>query len=406
MQQIDLLIKNATIATMTENGKAFGLVEEGCIAVSGETILFVGPQSELPLTLPVQGDVIDAGGKLVTPGLIDCHTHIVFGGNRAGEFEMRLNGATYEEIALTGGGIVSTVSATRQNSEAELYQSAQKRIKNFIAEGVTTMEIKSGYGLNFEDEVKMLKVARQLGENLHLNVTTTYLGAHAEPPEYKGNSDVYIHLIVNEYLPKIAELGLADAVDAFCEKIGFSPEQTREVFDQALALGLPVKLHADQLSDLGGGALVAYKKGLSADHVEYSSAKSLFAMAQNDTVAVLLPGAFYALKETQKPDIETMRKFKVDMAIASDSNPGSSPVLSLLLMLNMACTLFELTPEEALKGVTINAAKALNMQDTVGSLEIGKQADIILWDLDQPAELSYWIGGRAVLKRIYKGKIS
>ncbi len=405
MTPITVLIKNATIATMQDNCEAFGLIEDGAIAISDETIVFVGKMSDLTASLQITGDEIDAQGQLVTPGLIDCHTHIVFGGNRALEFEMRLNGASYEEIAMAGGGIVSTVKHTREASPDELYNSAKKRLQNLINDGVTTLEIKSGYGLNMDDEIKMLEVARSLGNDLPIDVKTTFLGAHAVPPEYKGNADIYIRQICDYILPEVAKRGLADAVDAFCEKIGFSPEQTREVFDKAQELGLPIKLHADQLSDLGGGSLVASYKGLSADHVEYSSTKSLFDMAREDTVAVLLPGAFYALNETKKPDVKNMRKLGVKMALATDCNPGSSPVQSLLLMLSMGCTLFGLTPEESLAGVTKNAAQALGLTD-VGIIAANMKANLALWDVEHPAELSYWIGSSPLKTRIYQGKAS
>ena len=314
-----------------------------------------------------------AGGR--TPGLVDCHTHLVFGGSRAKEFELRLEGATYEEIARAGGGIVSTVKATREADLESLVEQTRPRLEAILAEGVTTIEIKSGYGLDLETELRMLKAARQLGREYPVEVKTTFLGAHALPPEYKDRADDYIDFVRDKVLPAAARLGLADAADAFCEKIGFTAGQTEKIFQKAAELGLPIKLHAEQLSDQGGAALAAKYKALSADHLEYVSEDGVRAMAESGTVAVLLPGAFYVLRETQLPPVDLFRKHNVPIALATDCNPGTSPVTSILLMLNMACTLFRMTPHEALKGVTINGAKALGIQDAVGTLEIGKQAD-------------------------------
>jgi len=372
--------------------KAYGVIERGAIAVAGERIHWVGEQAQLPGRIPAAVRVHSAEGRWVTPGLIDCHTHLVYGGDRAREFEQRLTGVSYAEIARQGGGIVSTVMATRAASEDQLVTSARPRLAALQAEGVTSVEIKSGYGLDVDTEIKMLRAARRLGERGDVHVVTSFLGAHALPPEYTGRSDEYIEFLCAEVMPRVAELGLADAVDAFCEDIGFSLAQTERVFDKARELGLPVKLHAEQLSDQGGAALAARFSALSADHLEYVSQTSIEAMAASGTVAVLLPGAFYFLRETCKPPLELFRRHGVPMAIATDSNPGSSPVTSMLLMLNMACTLFQMTPEEALAGVTRHAARALGKADTIGALEAGKMADFVLWDIDHPAELAYRIG--------------
>ena len=343
----------------------------------------------------------DAGGAWIAPGLIDCHTHAVYGGNRAAEFEQRLNGATYAEIAQAGGGIVSTVRATRQASVDDLVESALPRLRAIAAEGVTTVEIKSGYGLDTATERRMLQAARRIPDHVPVDVAATFLGAHALPPEFAGDADGYIDLVCREMIPAVAEAGEADAVDAFCETIGFTRDQTERVFRAARDHGLPVKLHAEQLSDLGGAALVAEYGGLSADHLEYAGEAGVRALAKAGTVAVLLPGAFYYLRETQLPPIDLFREHGVGMALATDCNPGSSPVTSLLLMLNMACTLFRLTPAEALAGVTREAARALGLQDRIGTLEPGKAADFALWDIGRPGELAYPAGFnpcRAVVK--------
>lgn len=379
---------NARLATMSNNGA----VKDGAIAVQNGTIAWAGKQSALPGKPETMAKTAhDAGGRWVTPGLIDCHTHLVHGGDRAKEFEMRLNGATYEEIARAGGGIVSTVRATRAASEDELYESALRRLKALTAEGVTGIEIKSGYGLDSETEAKMLRVATRLRDDTGLRVQRTFLGAHALPPEYKDRADDYILLVCENMMPTLHKNGLIDAVDAFCETIGFTPEQTEMVFRKAKSLGLPVKLHAEQLSNQNGAALTAQYKGLSADHLEYLDEDGVRAMADAGTVAVLLPGAFYFLRETQVPPIDLFRKHNVPMAIATDCNPGSSPATSLLLMMNMACTLFRMTPEEALAGVTKNAAAALGWNDC-GVLDKDMAADFVLWDVDDPAELSYRFG--------------
>ena len=386
-------------------GTPYGAVEDGAIAVAGGRICWVGAGSLLPAEIPAGVIVHSAGGRWVTPGLIDCHTHLVYGGDRAREFEQRLTGVSYEEIARQGGGIVSTVSATRAASEDQLVESARPRLAALTAEGVTTIEIKSGYGLDEDTELKMLRAARRLGEGDGVDVVTTFLGAHALPAEYAGRGDDYIDFVCDEVMPRVAELGLADAVDAFCEGIGFTLAQTERVFEKAGALGLPVKLHAEQLSDLGGTALAARFGALSADHLEYVSESSIEAMADSGTVAVLLPGAFYFLRETRKPPLDLFRHHNVPIAIATDSNPGSSPVSSILLMLNMACTLFQMTPEEALAGVTRHAARALGRAGRVGALQAGMQADFVLWDIDHPAELSYRIGFNPCHQVIKTGQI-
>ena len=384
----------ARLATMAaKTGVPYGAIEDAAIAVEQGRIAWLGPMADLPAAPDACArEVRDAGGRWITPGLIDCHTHIVYGGDRAREFEMRLEGATYEEIARAGGGIRATVTATRAADDATLAATAARRLADLMAEGVTTVEIKSGYGLETGTEARMLRVARGLGERLPIDVLTTFLGAHALPPEYDGRPDAYIELVCEEMLPALAAEGLVDAVDAFCETIGFTPDQTERVFEAARARGLPVKLHAEQLSDRGGAALAARYGALSADHLEFVGAEGVAAMARAGTAAVLLPGAFYVLRETQTPPVDLFRRYGVPIAVATDSNPGSSPVTSLLLVLNMACTLFRLTPEEALAGVTRNAATALRLADRIGTLGVGKAADLVLWDVDRPAELAYRIG--------------
>jgi imidazolonepropionase len=388
MTTYDLLLENCRATTMCD-GAPYGAVEDAAIGISGDKIAFVGARKDAGSAT----QRIDLKNRWVTPGLIDCHTHLVYGGDRANEFEMRLKGATYEEIARAGGGIVSTVKATRAASEAELVASAAKRLKPLLAEGVTVIEIKSGYGLDLETEGRQLRAARTLAAQMPVGVRATCLAAHALPPEFKDRSDDYIALVCDRIIPVLHQQGLIDAVDVFCEKIAFSPEQTRRVFDVAKKLGIPVKLHAEQLSDLNGAALAAEYGALSAEHLEWANEAGIAAMAKSGTVAVLLPGAFYALRETKLPPIDGFRKAGVPMAIATDSNPGSSPALSLLLMLSMACTFFRFTPEESLRGITVNAAKALGLSTSHGTLEAGKQADLVVWDVERPAELSYWVGG-------------
>ncbi|MGO8868081.1 MAG: imidazolonepropionase [Alphaproteobacteria bacterium] len=393
MAMWDRIWINLRLATLEPGGEPYGAIRDGAIAAAQGRIAYVGPRAQLPdRPEALAREVIDAGGRWMTPGLIDCHTHIVFAGNRAEEFELRLKGATYEEIARRGGGIRSTVAKTRAASEEALFESARDRLKYLMAEGVTTVEIKSGYGLSTESELKMLRVAKRLGRELDLDVVTTLLGAHALPPEYEGRQKEYVELVCREMIPAAAEAKLADAVDAFCERIAFTPQETAAVFEAARERGLPVKLHADQLSDLGGGALAARFAALSADHLEYSSEDSIAAMSQAGTVAVLLPGAFYFLGERRLPPIEALRRHRVPIALASDCNPGSSPALSLLLMLNLAATLFRLTPEEALLGITRHAATALGLGRDRGRLAPGMKADFALWDIEHPAELAYWIG--------------
>ncbi|MFL1493739.1 imidazolonepropionase [Pseudomonas antarctica] len=383
------LWQHCHVATMA--GGKYSIIEDAAMVTAGSLIEWVGPRSQVPPANYAQAH--DLQGAWVTPGLIDCHTHTVFGGNRSGEFEQRLEGVSYAEIAAQGGGIASTVRATRAATEDELFASAHKRLRSLLRDGVTTVEIKSGYGLDLASERKLLRVIRRLGEALPVSVRATCLAAHALPPEYKDRADDYIDHICSEMLPALAAEGLVDAVDAFCEYLAFSPEQVERVFKVAQQLGLPVKLHAEQLSALHGSSLAARYHALSADHLEFMTEEDAIAMAASGTVAVLLPGAFYFLRETQLPPMEALRKHGVKIAIASDLNPGTSPALSVRLMLNMACTLFRMTPEEALAGATQHAATALGMGDTHGSLEVGKVADFVAWQIDRPADLAYWLGG-------------
>jgi len=381
----DLLLSNVHLATM-DNG--YGLLHDAALAIKDGRIAWIGARHDAP---PAAHEH-DCGGAWLTPGLIDCHTHIVHGGNRSDEWEARLNGATYEEIARQGGGIMATVRATRALDIDALVAASLPRVKALLAEGVTTLEIKSGYGLALDAEERMLRAARRIGELLPVRVVTTFLGAHALPPEFAGRPDDYITDVCDVMLPALAERGLVDAVDAFCERIGFTNAQTARVFDKARALGLPVKLHAEQLSDQGGAALVARHGGLSADHLEHLSEEGIAAMARAGTVAVLLPGAYYYLRETTMPPIAALRAAGVPMAVATDCNPGTSPLTSLLLALNMACTLWRLTPQEALLGVTAHAARALGLQDEIGTLTVGKRADLALWNIARPADLAYAMG--------------
>jgi imidazolonepropionase len=398
----DTLWTNACVATMRAG--RYSVVRPGAIAAGDGRIAWLGETAHLPgEPRTLAREVRDLGGRWVTPGLIDCHTHLVHAGNRAREFELRLRGASYEEIARAGGGIVSTVAATRDSTEADLARQSSRRVRRLLDEGVTTIEIKSGYGLRTDAELKQLRVARGLGETEPVTVRTTFLGAHAVPPEYNGRTDEYVAFVCDEMLPAVAEAGLADAVDAFCESIAFSPGQTARVFERAAALGLPVKLHADQLSDLGGAALAARFRALSADHLEYTSETGVRALADAGTVAVLLPGAFYFLRETRLPPVQALRDHGVPIAVSTDCNPGSAPLTSILLALNMACTLFRLTPEEALAGVTCQAARALGMADTHGTLEVGKACDLVVWDIDEPAELAYALGGNPRVEVIRDG---
>ena len=392
----DGLLLGPALCTL-DGERGYGLVEDGALAWRDGVIAYAGPRAALPDTLSRDGS--EAGG-LITPGLVDCHTHVVFAGDRAHEFEMRLEGASYEAIARAGGGILSTVKAVRAASEDELLAESLPRARALIADGVTTLEIKSGYGLDFDNERKMLRVARRIGDACGISVRTTYLAAHALPPEYKDDADAYIGVVI-EWLPRLQAEGLVDAVDAFCEGIGFSPTQTRHVFEAARALGLPVKLHADQLSDLDGTALAAEFGGLSADHIEHTNARGIAAMRDAGTVAVLLPGAFHVLRETRLPPIDALREAGVPMAIATDCNPGTSPLLSLRQAMQLACTHFKLTPEEALRGATTHAARALGQADR-GVLRAGMRADFVIWDVPRPASLCYWLGGR-LARSVYAG---
>jgi len=382
----DALWVNVHLATM--EGPGYGEIIDGAIAVRDGRIAWIGRRVDLPAGYHA-GVAHDGEGCWITPGLIDCHTHIVYAGNRSDEFEARLNGISYEEIARRGGGIMSTVRATRAASEEELFDASVRRVRNLLAEGVTTLEIKSGYGLDLETERKMLRVARRIGRELPVRVKTTFLGAHAVPPEYSGNADGYIDYACEEILPALALEGLVDAVDAFCERIGFSAVQTERVFRAAHRLGLPVKLHAEQLSDQGGAALAARYKALSADHLEHAGPEGIAAMAKAGTVAVLLPGAFYFLRETRMPPIQCLRNYGVPMAIATDCNPGTSPMTSLLLAMNMAAILFRITSLEALRGCTIHAAAALGIRNSVGTLKLGKFSDFALWETGQLGGLTY-----------------
>jgi len=396
---------NVNLATMSDGSSSYGQIENGALAVADGKIAWLGPMAKLPEYDVKTTDVIDGKGAWLTPGLVDCHTHLVYGGNRANEFEMRLEGKSYEEIANAGGGIVSTVKATRAASESELFDSALKRLTTLHQQGVSTIEIKSGYGLDTNNEIKMLKVAQQLAKALPVTIKKTFLGAHALPVEYKDRADDYIDLVCSDMLPKVASLKLADAVDVFCEGIGFSAAQTEQVFATAKKYGLPVKVHAEQLSNLGGTELAAKYQALSSDHIEFLDEAGVIAMKAANMTAVLLPGAFYFLRETQLPPIELLRKHDVSMAIATDANPGSSPINSIQLMLNMACTLFRLTPVEALAGVTCNGAKALGVGEQKGQLAVGYDADIACWNIQQPAELCYQFGVNPLQKLMTSGDI-
>ncbi|WP_431300069.1 imidazolonepropionase [Tabrizicola sp. BL-A-41-H6] len=397
---MSLLLTDATLATMTDG---YGLIADGAVAIVGERIAWVGPQSAIPAPYQ-QFPKEHFGGRLVTPGLIDCHTHVIFGGDRAAEFEMRLNGASYEEVARAGGGILSTVKATRAASEADLLAAALPRVDQMIAAGATVIEVKSGYGLTVADEVKMLRVARGIGRARRVHVVTTHLAAHAVPPEFKGRAAAYIEEVAIPSLRAAHAEGLVDHVDAFCEGIAFSPDELRPLFAVAVQLGLPIKLHAEQLSDLKGAVMAAKHGALSADHLEYLGADGVAAMAAAGTVAVILPGAFYTLRETHAPPIAALRAAGVRMAVATDMNPGSSPIASLPLAMNMACTLFRLTPEEALCGATVHACAALGLTDR-GRIAPGQRADLCIWEARHPAELSYRIGATPLHSRIFGGEI-
>jgi len=401
----DALLTDCRLATMRDDGTRYGAIEAAALGYKDGAITFAAPMHELPdRPEALAGHVESVRGAWITPGLIDCHTHLVFGGDRADEFERRLGGASYEDIARAGGGIMSTVRATRMADESALLAASLPRARALVDDGATTLEIKSGYGLDLDSERKMLRVARRIGETLGIGVSTTLLAAHALPPEFKDRPDAYIDAICEDILPAVAREGLADAVDAFCERIAFTPAQTRRVFEKARALGIPVKLHADQLSDLGGAALAAEFGARSAEHLEHASDEGVRAMAARGTVAVLLPGAYYALRETKLPPIEAFRANGVPIAIATDCNPGTSPLLSLRLAMSMACTLFRMTPEEALRGATVNAARALGLADR-GVLETGKRADFVVWDIERPADLCYWIGGPLARRVVAAGRM-
>ena len=394
--------RNARLATLDPAREGLGEIDRGAILARSGRIVFAGPETDLPSV--ADADIIDCEGRWITPGLIDCHTHLVHAGNRAREFELRLSGATYEEVARAGGGIVSSVKALRQATEADLVRETLPRLDALIAEGVTAVEVKSGYGLDLENEAKSLKAARALADVRPVTVRTTFLGAHALPPEAGGAKDAYIAKVADEMLPAIHAASLADAVDGFCEGIAFSPDQIARVFDKARALGIPVKLHADQLSDLDGAALAARYSALSADHLEYTSDAGAAAMAKSGTVAVILPGAYYFIRETKKPPVDAFRMHGVAMAVATDNNPGTSPLTSLLLTMNMAATFFHMTIEECLLGVTRNAAKALGLEAETGTLVSGKWADLAIWNIDRPAELVYRMGFNPLWKRVWHGQ--
>lgn len=396
--------RNARLATFAEGAAGQGVVEKGAVAARDGTIVYAGAEADIPAAFEQRAEIVDCEGRWITPGLIDCHTHLVHAGDRANEFEMRLAGATYEEVARAGGGIVSSVRALRAAGEDELVAQTLPRLDALIAEGATTVEVKSGYGLDLENEKKSLRAARRLGAERPVTIRTTFLGAHALPPEAKGDKDAFIDLITATILPAIAADGLADAVDGFCEGIAFSVEQMARVFEAAKALGLPVKLHADQLSNLHGAELAARYGALSADHLEYTDEAGAAAMAASGSVATILPGAYYFIRETKKPPIELFRRHDVRMAVATDNNPGTSPLTSLLLTMNMAATLFGMTVDECLAGVTREAARALGLLGQTGTLEAGKSADLAIWSIERPAELVYRMGFNPLHARIWRGQ--
>ena len=398
----DRVYRNFNLLTFDDNlDTEWGLISNGAVAIQGERIAWVGASHDLPTTSSIEQ--IDGEGKFLTPGLIDCHTHLAYGGSRADEWQKRLQGVSYEQIAREGGGILSTVKATRNASEEELLASATRRAKSLLHQGVTTLEVKSGYGLNLETELKLLRVANQLGREVPVSIHTTLLGAHALPSEYKNDSDGYIDLVCREMIP--AAKDLASAVDVFTEKIAFNLEQTERVFHAALECGFKIKVHAEQLSNMNGAKLAASMGAISADHLEYLDEPGVAAMAEHGTVAVLLPGAFYFLNETQKPPVELLRQYNVPLALATDANPGSSPVSNILLMANMGCVLFGMRPDEAIRGLTINAAKALRVETEVGSLTVGKQADFACWNINSPAELAFAIGQTPCNWVVRQGKL-
>lgn len=400
----DLLITNATIASMRRGEKSYGVIEKGALAISGRELSFVGSMRRLPKVLRDRAvRTFDVAGRLVTPALIDCHTHLVFAENRANEFELRLRGKSYAAIARQGGGILSTVAATRKSTVDELIFLAERRARTLMSEGVGVIEVKSGYGLDYKNEIKMLEVASALSKRLPIKIIRTFLGAHALPPEYKHKRQDYLALLKNKILPTLVERKLVDMVDAYLEKIAFSASEVSELLGAARDLGLAVRLHADQLSDMGGAQLAAGFKAHAVDHLEYTNAQGVRELGKAGTVAVLLPGSYLMLREKQKPPVELLRKHRVPMALATDCNPGTSPLLSLRLAMGLGCSLFGLTPEEALVGVTRNAAQALGLQDELGTLETGKVASLAIWDCECPSELSYWLGGNLLDSLILAG---
>lgn len=401
MIRADRLITDCRLASMTECGEPYGAVDDGALLIRDGRIVWGGPRGDLPAHAAETTDRLE--GRWVTPGLVDCHTHLVFGGDRSGEFEQRLGGATYEEIAQAGGGIVSSVAATRAASEDVLFASALGRLAGLKATGVTTVEIKSGYGLDRESELKMLRVARRIGREAGVRVRTSYLGLHAVPPEHRANRAAYVDKAVDDILPAAHSEGLVDAVDAYCEPIAFSSDEVGRLFEKAKALGLPVKLHADQLTDGGGAALAAKYGALSADHIEHARETGVQAMAKAGVVAVLLPGAYLMLRETTPPPVDLLRRYGVAIAVATDCNPGTSPLASMTAAINLACVQFRLTPEEALAGVTRIAARALGLHGEVGTIEAGKAADLAVWDISRPAELAYWLGKPLLARRMVGG---
>jgi imidazolonepropionase len=401
---LDTIWLNARLATFAPARPGLGIIESGAIAAREGRLVFVGLQAELPLAWRNGARVVDCEGHWITPALIDCHTHLVYGGDRAREFELRLAGATYEQIAREGGGILSTVHATRAASEDDLFRSALKRLDALIAEGAGTVEVKSGYGLDLDAERKSLRVARRLAKHRDVAIRATFLGAHALPPEFTGKRDAYVAYVADTMIPTLAGEGLIDAVDGFCERIAFTRNEIARVFTAARRAGLPVKLHADQLSNSGGASLAAKFAALSADHLEYADEDGVAAMAKAGVVAVLLPGAYYVLRERQAPPVDLMRKHRLPMAVATDSNPGTSPMTSILLALNMAATLFGLTVDECLAGATRNAARALGLAEVTGTLEAGKWADLAIWDIERPAELVYRLGFNPLHARVWKGR--
>jgi imidazolonepropionase len=398
----DTIWRNARVATLASDRRGLGEVSDGLVAEVDGRILYAGPAREAPGFEAAR--IEDCGGRWITPGLIDCHTHLVFASDRAGEFERRLAGASYEEIAREGGGILSTVRATRAASREELVAAALPRLDAMIAQGVTTVEIKSGYGLDLAGEIKMLEAARELGRRRPVHVVTSLLAAHATPPEFAGRSDAYVDAVCGEMIGEVAARGLADGVDAFCEGIGFTLAQVRRVFESATAAGLPIRIHAEQLSNLGGAALAAEFGALSADHLEHLDEAGVAALARAGAIATLLPGAYYFVRETQAPPIELLRAHGVPIALATDCNPGTSPLTSILLVMNMAATLFRLTVEECLAGVTRNGAAALGLAGQIGSLEPGKWCDLAIWDIERPAELVYWMGANPLHRRVWRGQ--